>query len=340
MELRTLGHFAMDRKRKLEAENLQIVKRKKTKSQEVMKEEETHIFTIDKPHTDFILPYLPSHEVVFKDTQSATKITIEKKVLIAVFPNADHKRLKFIEDLTSKNIDSKIDNKEKKNLTILEEVKEKNSYQTLKNIDDRALLYLCEGWNVKNVSDKLRIPFRKIKYSKHKIMNNKPITSVESLKITKPMEEEIEKFLSDTNNCFSSIADVREHLAQRFHLTPKFASIETIRRSMRSLGFRYKRTQNRLEERNSHRTLELRKKKVEILIDYLIAKKTPIFIDEVGFSLSKFPLYGYAKKGESVKFVGKTKGKNFSVIAAVISKKFLGFQFLKGVSVPMNLEPF
>lgn len=73
-------------------------------------------------------------------------------------------------------------------------------------------------------------------------------------------------------------------------------------------------------------------KRLVFAADYaklMTEEKIFIYIDETGFDSAQMPIYGYSKIGERCFYLGKPKGFHFSVIAAIIKDKILGFKIIR-----------
>ena len=96
------------------------------------------------------------------------------------------------------------------------------------------------------------------------------------------------------------------------------------------LRFSRKRVVKQYIQRNIPRVIQRRFEVAQKILEYLNKNVEFIYIDETGFNQNFSPFYSYSKKGEKSIIKTPPKGDNYSVIAAITSKKFLSYQIFHG----------
>ena len=148
--------------------------------------------------------------------------------------------------------------------------------------------------------------------------------------ITQEMYDELEIYMSQPSNRLSTLASMRKHLIEKFHLQNKRIALSTISKMLKRLSFSRKRTKKIATRRNITLTREKRTDVARRFLSAERAGKEIIFIDETGFNQQMIPLYGYSKIGERCLVSANFRSQNYTVIAAITKSRILGYQIFKG----------
>jgi transposase len=144
------------------------------------------------------------------------------------------------------------------------------------------------------------------------------------------VETAIFNLLTSKEVQISTLPQVKEEIIKKFGIEFQSLSLNSIRLTLRSLGFTKKKAKIIPVNRNSPRVLEQRRQNVLALTRFWINKKKPIFIDEVGFQSDIVTNYFYRRRGETPVFDGTIRTRNISVICAITDDSILGYQCYKG----------
>ena len=140
----------------------------------------------------------------------------------------------------------------------------------------------------------------------------------------------IKEYLLNPSNCTKTLKQIRSALVTNFALEPNYVSLPTLRLDLQKLGFSRKRTVKVDPNKNKREVILQRKVTADTLVQSYKRHHNVVYIDEVGFSSTLRSNYGYAQRGKTAKVVAKIRDKNISVIAAMNSKKILGWMIFNG----------
>ncbi len=208
-------------------------------------------------------------------------------------------------------------------------LKNDKNYDSNLDIIKLAIRLKQEGYRTTEIASRFRMKAKKLNkwILVFKNSNKVPLKIGRPRKLNQKHKDFITQILDNKEKPINSTRQIKVHLEDEFNLK---MSQNTILSTIKSLGYRKKKTKMIPMDRNSERVINLRKKIVMQMISKWSCKKIPIFIDETWFQNSMTPAYSYAKRGEPIyQKTGVVKTTVITVILAITNDTLIGYQCFK-----------
>ena len=309
---------------------------RKTKTREFDRKVVTLLFTTGKQHSSFLMPhsldYIPDSKLATSN-QSA-KLELEKRIKLGYWDTPSIQLLAAaLEFYINVNHDG-VGRFAQQTATKLSRVMERSiqKKQERQSNQYEAISLHLQGTPHKIITSKVKVKPKTLKkwiqlFDKGQLF--KQPANAQRQHQTQKYLDAICGFLSHSKRVCSTLSEIKRYLLDRFAMELPSISISTISKWVKKAGFSRKRLSAVVKDRNGVEMVQKRKKAAIEISQHISEKKEIIYIDEVSFNQDMVPIYGYSQIGKPAFATKRVKGENFSVVAAVTNRSFLGFQIFK-----------